>query len=74
MKALAQRDNVVVFAGAREPDAASALTELSSKHPGKVHIVKLVSCDVANNAAVADEIKAKAGRIDVVIANAGESQ
>ncbi|KII87291.1 hypothetical protein PLICRDRAFT_113338, partial [Plicaturopsis crispa FD-325 SS-3] len=72
--ALARRDNVVVFAGARSPDAAAALQALVKQYPGKVHVVKLTSADVADNEAAAAYIKKTAGRLDVVIANAGINQ
>lgn len=73
MTALAQRDNTIVFAGARNPEAASALQELAKKHPGKVHLLRLIAADEAGNHAAVAEIKEKVGRLDVVIANAGMS-
>lgn len=69
---LAGHDNTIVFAGARNPDAAKDLHALVEKHPGKVHIVKLISADRAGNDVAVEEIKATAGRLDVVIANAGD--
>jgi NAD(P)-dependent dehydrogenase (short-subunit alcohol dehydrogenase family) len=65
------RENVVVFAGVRDPVSATALNELVSQHRNKVHAIKLLSADTENNRAAAEEIKRIAGRIDVVIANAG---
>jgi len=70
---LARRENVIAFAGARNPTAAADLQELVLKYPGKVHIVKLTSFDKAENEAAVATIKAIAGRLDVVIANAGIS-
>ncbi|KZO92386.1 NAD(P)-binding protein [Calocera viscosa TUFC12733] len=70
---LAVRENTVVFAGARNPSAATDLQALESKYPGKVHIVKLTSTDEADNKAAVAKIKKVAGRLDVVIANAGVS-
>jgi NAD(P)-dependent dehydrogenase (short-subunit alcohol dehydrogenase family) len=72
VQALVQRDNVIVFAGARDPFRADELKALVQEHPGKLHIVKLVSADEAGNKAAVEEIKEKAGRLDVVIANAGK--
>jgi len=72
--ALAGRENVVVFAGARNPSTAKDLHALAQKYLGKVHVVKLTSGDKAENEAAIAEIKAIAGRLDVVIANAGISQ
>jgi NAD(P)-dependent dehydrogenase (short-subunit alcohol dehydrogenase family) len=69
--ALAQQDNVVVFAGARNPAVAADLHALVQQHPGKVHIVKLTSCDKTENEAAVDMIKSIASRLDVVIACAG---
>jgi NAD(P)-dependent dehydrogenase (short-subunit alcohol dehydrogenase family) len=69
--ALAQRDNVIVFAGARNPAVAADLHALVQQHPGKVHIVKLTSCDKTENEAAVDMIKSIASRLDVVIACAG---
>jgi len=69
--ALAHRENAVVFAGARNPLAATDLHALVNEFPGKVHIVKLTSCDKKDNEAAVEEISSIAGRLDVVIANAG---
>ncbi|KZO92379.1 NAD(P)-binding protein [Calocera viscosa TUFC12733] len=68
---LAARENVVVFAGARNPSTATALRALESKSPSKVHVVKLTSADEADNKAAVAKVKQVAGRLDVVIANAG---
>ena len=70
---LASRADAVVFAGARNPDGADKLHALAKAHPGRVHIVKLVSADRANNDAAVEEIKRTVGRLNVVIANAGIS-
>jgi len=72
--ALARRDNVIVFAGARNPTAAEDLQSLVQEFPGKVHIVKLTSCDKTDNDAAVANIKTIAGRLDVVIACAGINQ
>ncbi|KAL1738070.1 hypothetical protein HDZ31DRAFT_51536, partial [Schizophyllum fasciatum] len=68
---LANRPDAVIFAGARDPTRASDLQALQAQHPDRVHIVKVISADRASNAAAVDEIKRVAGRLDVVIANAG---
>jgi NADP-dependent 3-hydroxy acid dehydrogenase YdfG len=62
---------VIVFAGARNPTAAEDLQSLVQQFPGKVHIVKLTSCDKTDNDAAVATIKTIAGRLDVVIACAG---
>ncbi|KAL1759861.1 hypothetical protein FB107DRAFT_287335 [Schizophyllum commune] len=69
---LASRSNTIVFAGARNPDAASDLYALVAKHPNRVHIVELKAGDVEGNQKAVDEIRRKAGQLDVVIANADE--
>ncbi|KAJ7851648.1 NAD(P)-binding protein [Mycena olivaceomarginata] len=66
---IAARPNTIVFAGARNP-AAQSLKDLAAKH-SNVHPIKLTSGDEADNAAAVAEIQKIAGRIDVVIANAG---
>jgi len=70
--ALARRDNVIVFAGARNPTAANDLQSLVEQYPGKVYIVKLTACDKAENEAAVETIKTIAGRLDVVVACAGK--
>jgi NADP-dependent 3-hydroxy acid dehydrogenase YdfG len=62
----------VVFAGARDPSKALDLQSLAKDNADKLHVVRLISADEANNKDVAEEIKASVGRLDVVIANAGE--
>ena len=69
---LASRPNTIVFAGARNPEAASDLHALVAKHPNRVHIVELKASDVEGNQKAVEEIRRKAGQLDVVIANAGE--
>jgi NAD(P)-dependent dehydrogenase (short-subunit alcohol dehydrogenase family) len=71
VKALSARDNVIVFAGARNPAAAQDLQTLAAERAGKLHVVKLISSDAEGNAAAIAFIKDKTGRLDVVIANAG---
>jgi norsolorinic acid ketoreductase len=66
---IAARPNTIVFAGARNP-AAQSLKDLAAKH-SNVHPIKLTSGDESDNAAAVAEIQKIAGRIDVVIANAG---
>ncbi|KZT50012.1 NAD(P)-binding protein [Calocera cornea HHB12733] len=68
---LAARENVVVFAGVRNPSAAKDLQALEVSHPGKIYTVKLTSVNKEDNEAAVQKIKTVAGRLDVVIANAG---
>jgi NAD(P)-dependent dehydrogenase (short-subunit alcohol dehydrogenase family) len=44
---------------------------LVAKYTGKVHVVQLDVSNKASTEAAAAEVKAKAGRLDVVISNAG---
>ncbi|KAJ7101450.1 hypothetical protein B0H15DRAFT_876490 [Mycena belliarum] len=67
---LAARPNTIVFAGARDPAATKALNELAAKHPN-VQPVKLTAGDKADNEAAVAQIKKTAGRLDVLIPNAG---
>ncbi|KAL1691081.1 hypothetical protein GGG16DRAFT_125167 [Schizophyllum commune] len=71
VQALAARPNAVVFAGARDPARATDLNVLAKAHPDRVHILKVVSADRENNKAAIEEVKRVAGRLDIVIANAG---
>ncbi|KAJ7725786.1 hypothetical protein B0H16DRAFT_1895001 [Mycena metata] len=66
---IAARPDTIVFAGARDP-AAQSLKDLAAKH-SNVHPVKLTSGDQADNEAAIAEIQKTAGRLDVIIANAG---
>ncbi|KZT54351.1 NAD(P)-binding protein [Calocera cornea HHB12733] len=70
---LAAGPDTIVFAGARDPSKASDLSALSSKHPDTFHVVQLTSADKASNEAAIAEIRRVAGRLDVIIANAGIS-
>ncbi|KZT54367.1 NAD(P)-binding protein [Calocera cornea HHB12733] len=67
---LASEPKTIVFAGARNPGNAHALLALTAKHTN-VHILPLVSANRANNVAAISSIEHIAGRLDVMIANAG---
>ncbi|KII86615.1 hypothetical protein PLICRDRAFT_43249 [Plicaturopsis crispa FD-325 SS-3] len=71
VKSLVQRENVVICAGARDPAVATNLHALAKQHPGKLHIVKLVSASKEDAEAAAALVQKVAGHIDVIIANAG---
>jgi NAD(P)-dependent dehydrogenase (short-subunit alcohol dehydrogenase family) len=72
VKSLLAQEDTVVFAGARDPLQALHLQSLVKDNANKLHVVQLISADEANNKSVAEQIKASVGRLDVVIANAGE--
>lgn len=89
VKILAQKKNVIIFAGARDPSKAVELREISQNFPN-VHLVKIESANVEDAQAAAKfieevEISAKfsgknsliyfqvSGGLDYVIANAGIS-
>ena len=61
-----------MYAGAREPEKATALKAIAEKYPSRIAIVKCVSADVEGNSALAKEIETRHGRVDTVIANAGD--
>ncbi|BGP07067.1 hypothetical protein JCM10049v2_002897 [Rhodotorula toruloides] len=67
---LAQRDDVLIFAGARDPANALPLQELAKK-TGKVVPVKLEAANEQDAAALAELVQEKAGKVDVLINNAG---
>ncbi|BGO91285.1 hypothetical protein NBRC10512_007022 [Rhodotorula toruloides] len=67
---LAQRDNVLIFAGARDPASSAPLKALAEK-TGKVVPVKLESANEDDAAALAKLVEQQAGHVDYVIANAG---
>uniref|UniRef100_A0A0K3CE54 Short-chain dehydrogenase/reductase SDR family protein n=1 Tax=Rhodotorula toruloides TaxID=5286 RepID=A0A0K3CE54_RHOTO len=67
---LAQRDDVLIFAGARDPANALPLQELAEK-TGKVIPVKLEAANEADAAALVKLVEQKAGKVDVLVNNAG---
>ncbi|KAL1740426.1 hypothetical protein HDZ31DRAFT_85439 [Schizophyllum fasciatum] len=67
---LTERPNTIVFAGARNPDAAYDLQALVGKHPNRVYTVELKACDEEGNARAIEQIRQRTGQLDVVIANA----
>jgi norsolorinic acid ketoreductase len=71
---LSARPNTIVFAGVRSfPLAADhALSQLAVKLPKVVIPIKLTSSSYEDNRAAAEIVKSKVGKVDVVIANAGE--
>ncbi|GJN90886.1 hypothetical protein Rhopal_003900-T1 [Rhodotorula paludigena] len=67
---LARRENTLVFAAARQPAKADALNALA-KETGRVEVVKYESANEEDTKLLAQVIEEKAGKVDVVIANAG---
>ncbi|GAA5823371.1 hypothetical protein JCM3770_006843 [Rhodotorula araucariae] len=67
----AKRPNTLVFAGARTPEKADALNALAKETQGRLVVVKLDVHSDEDHAAAAKLVKEKAGKVDVVIANAG---
>lgn len=67
---LAQRDNALVFATARNPDSAKELQALASTHTNVIPVALEVTSDESVTALV-KAIEGKTGRVDVVLANAG---
>lgn len=71
VETFSKRPNHVIYAGARMPEEAKALHELSQSRPGSIKIVKLDSGSEKDMQAIASQIEAEEGHADVVIANAG---
>ncbi|GAA6003673.1 uncharacterized protein JCM10292_000680 [Rhodotorula paludigena] len=69
---LARRESTLVFATAREPAKADALNALA-KETGRVEVVKYESANEEDTKSLAQVIEEKAGKVDVVIANADSS-
>ncbi|CDZ98565.1 Predicted short chain-type dehydrogenase [Phaffia rhodozyma] len=74
VKALASDPGNIIFAGARVPAKAIALHDLAKTSQAKINVVEFVSADTEGNKKAAEEIKKAAGRVDVIIANAGISE
>jgi NAD(P)-dependent dehydrogenase (short-subunit alcohol dehydrogenase family) len=73
---LSERPDTVVFAGVRSlplPDN-SELGKIAAKHPDVVFPIQLQAADEIGNQATAQSIKEQFGKVDVLIANAGESR
>ncbi|GAA6021586.1 hypothetical protein JCM10207_005075 [Rhodosporidiobolus poonsookiae] len=70
VKSLAARLNVLIFATARNPSKADALNSLA-KETGNIEVVKLESVSEEDAQAAAKLVEEKAGKVDVLIANAG---
>ncbi len=71
---LARGDRVV--ATCRHPGKASALNQLTGEHPGRLHVLPLDVTDPKGHTELARELdllgdEAKAGRLDLLINNAG---
>ena len=67
---IANRPDSLVFATARDPAKADKLQQLAKQH-SNVRVVKLSVDSDAEHAAAAKQVEAEAGRVDVLIANAG---
>ena len=67
---LAARPNTLVFATARDPSKANELQQLAKQHKN-LRLVKLSVLSDEDHKAAAKLVEAEAGRVDVVLANAG---
>ena len=67
---LAARPNTLVYATARDPSKADKLQQLAKQHKS-LRVVKLSVESDADHAAAAKLVEAEAGRVDVLLANAG---
>lgn len=70
---LVKRTDALVFATARDPTRAAELQSLARENDNLV-ILKLEATSEADAQAAAEAVEAKAGRLDVLIANAGPSK
>jgi NAD(P)-dependent dehydrogenase (short-subunit alcohol dehydrogenase family) len=69
---LSTRPNSIVFAGVRSiPTPDSPLGQLAAKLPEVVIPIMITSGDEKDNAAAAETIKGRVGKVDVLISNAG---
>ncbi|BGP20137.1 hypothetical protein JCM10213_000778 [Rhodosporidiobolus nylandii] len=69
---LSKRSDVLIFATARDPSKADALNALA-REKGNIVVVKLESASEEDAKAAYKVVEEKAGKIDVLIANAGIS-
>ena len=69
---LAKRPNTLIFATARDPSKADALQQLAKQH-SNIRIVRLSVDSDAETAAAVKQVQAEAGRVDVLLSNAGIS-
>ncbi|KAL1759839.1 hypothetical protein FB107DRAFT_204050 [Schizophyllum commune] len=73
VRLLATRPDVMVYATARKLDGAADLRALADESAGKIRLLELSYGDEESNAAAVARVKSEVGRLDVVIANAGEA-
>ncbi|KAF9473667.1 NAD(P)-binding protein [Pholiota conissans] len=72
VETIASRDSTaIIYAGGRNPSSSPQLVKLAEKYPGRIECITYVAGDKEGNDAMARAIKAKYGRVDTVIANAG---
>ena len=67
---IAARPNTLIYATTRDPFKADKLQQLA-KHHSNVRIVKLSVTSDEDHQAAAKQVEAEAGRVDVLLANAG---
>jgi NAD(P)-dependent dehydrogenase (short-subunit alcohol dehydrogenase family) len=71
VRQLLQQDDTLIFATARQPEAAAALQELAAANPERLTVIPL---EVTDEAAIAQAVQAVSGRVDgldILINNAG---
>jgi len=64
------RPNTLVFATARDPTKADKLQQLAKQY-SNLRVVKLSVDSDADHASAAKQVEAEAGRVDILLANAG---
>lgn len=74
VKQLSERPDVTIFAGVRSLPLSSdsELHKLATKQPEVVIPILITAGDENDNKAAAEIVKARTGKVDVLIANSGE--
>lgn len=66
-----KRDDTVIFATCRQPDAAVELNDLAGQHPARVHVIQLDVADQDSIARSLQAIQVHTNRLAVLVNNAG---
>ena len=73
VKQLSEQQNVIIYAGIRGAVAEyEQLVSLIAQYPDAIFPLKITSASQEDNSAAAEYVRSKEGKVDVIIANAGE--
>lgn len=73
VKQLSEQQNAVIYAGVRGALAEyQQLASLVAQFPDVIFPLKITSASQEDNTAAAEYVRSKEGKVDVIIANAGE--